>query len=220
MDRPTTLLAYAQSLDGSLATAAGTPLALSGPEALAYTHGLRAGHQAILVGIGTVLADDPQLTVRLVPGEHPQPVVLDSQLRFPLGARLWQHPTRRPWILTTPSAPEPRRRALEERGARVVRVPADGQGRVNLRTGLGLLRSLGITRLMIEGGARVITAVLAGGLADRVSVTIAARYVGGLRAYDAPLALALTDVRHLVLGADVIVEGAPLIGEGRRTGDG
>lgn len=204
-----TLVAYAQSLDGSLATAAGEPLALSGPAALAYTHGLRAAHQAILVGIGTVLADDPQLTVRLAPGDHPQPVVLDSQLRFPLGARLWQHPTRRPWILTTPTAPEPRRRTLEERGARVVRVPADAQGRVNLRTALGLLRSLGIARLMIEGGARVITAVLAGGLADRVSITIAARYVGGLRAYDAPLALTLTELSHRVLGSDLIIEGTP-----------
>ncbi len=216
MDRPYILLAYAQSLDASLATAAGEPLALSGPEASAYTHGLRAAHQAILVGIGTVLADDPQLTVRLAPGEHPQPVVLDSHLRFPLSARLWHHPTLRPWILTTPTAPEPRRRALEERGARVVRVPADPQGRVTLKTGLGLLRSLGITRLMIEGGARVITAVLAGGLADRVSVTIAARYVGGLRAYDAPVSLALTDVSQRVLGADVVIEGTPTLDQGRK----
>jgi 3,4-dihydroxy 2-butanone 4-phosphate synthase/GTP cyclohydrolase II len=209
MDRPFILLAYAQSLDASLATVAGEPLALSGPEALAYTHGLRAAHQAILVGIGTVLADDPQLTVRLAPGDHPQPIVLDSHLRFPLGARLWRHPTLRPWILTTPTAPEPRRRALEERGARVVRVSADARGRVNLKTGLGLLRSLGIMRLMIEGGARVITAVLAGGLVDRVSITIAARYVGGLRAYDAPVALTLTDVSQRVLGADVVIEGTP-----------
>jgi 3,4-dihydroxy 2-butanone 4-phosphate synthase/GTP cyclohydrolase II len=215
MDRPYTLLAYAQSLDGSLATVAGGPLTLSGPEALAYTHALRAAHQAILVGIGTVLADDPQLTVRLAPGEHPQPIVLDSQLRFPLGARLWQHPTRGPWILTTPTAPEPRRRTLEERGARVVRVPADAQGRVNLKTALGLLRSLGIARLMIEGGARVITAVLAGGLADRVSVTIAARYVGGRRAYDAPLALTLTELSHTVLGSDLIIEGTPGPGDYR-----
>ncbi|HRE30133.1 MAG TPA: dihydrofolate reductase family protein, partial [Anaerolineales bacterium] len=77
-------VSYAQSLDGCLAAAVGAPLALSGPEALRFTHQLRATHAAILVGIGTVLADDPQLTVRLVDGVHPQPVVLDSQLRLPL----------------------------------------------------------------------------------------------------------------------------------------
>ncbi|HRF49858.1 MAG TPA: RibD family protein, partial [Anaerolineales bacterium] len=161
MTRPRVTVSYAQSLDGCLAAAVGAPLALSGPEALRFTHQLRATHAAILVGIGTVLADDPQLTVRLVDGVHPQPVVLDSQLRLPLAARLLKHPTHRPLIVTGPQSSEPRRRALEEAGARVVRAPLDANGRIQLKTALGLLRSLGIESLMVEGGARVITAFLA-----------------------------------------------------------
>lgn len=207
MTRPRVTVSYAQSLDGCLAAAVGAPLALSGPEALRFTHQLRATHAAILVGIGTVLADDPQLTVRLVDGVHPQPVVLDSQLCLPLAARLLKHPTHRPLIVTGPQSSEPRRRALEEAGARVVRAPLDANGRIQLKTALGLLRSFGIESLMVEGGARVITAFLAEKLVDRVALTIAPRFVGGLRAYDAPVGLDLRDVRYQVLGVDVIVEG-------------
>lgn len=207
MSRPRVTVTYAQSLDGCLAAAVGAPLALSGPESLRFTHQLRAQHAAILVGIGTVLVDDPQLTVRLVDGPHPQPIVLDTQLRFPLKARLLRHPIHKPIILTGPQASEPRRRALEEAGARVVRAPVDAQGRLQLKTALGLLRSFGLESLMVEGGARVITAFLAEKLVDSVAITIAPRFIGGLRAYDAPVLLALQDVRYQVLGSDVVVEG-------------
>lgn len=209
MIRPRVTVTYAQSLDGSIASSVGAPLALSGPEALRYTHELRANHAAILVGIGTVLADDPQLTVRLVEGKNPRPIVLDTQLRFPLGARLFRHPTYKPILITGPQSSEPRRRALEEAGARVVRAPIDSAGRLQLSTTLGLLRSMGIESLMVEGGARVITAFLAEKLVDAVAVTVSPRFVGGLRAYDAPVSLNLRDVRYRVLGSDVIVEGVP-----------
>src|SRR5512133_2370683 len=86
--RPLVTLSYAQSLDGSLAAQRGTPLALSGPQSMELTHRLRAAQDAILVGIGTVLSDNPRLTVRLVEGSQPQPVILDSHLRFPLNANL------------------------------------------------------------------------------------------------------------------------------------
>ena len=82
-DRPFVSLSYAQSLDGSLAAKPGAPTRLSGTQANELTHRLRAAHDAILVGIGTILADDPQLTVRGVPGLQPRPVVLDSRLRTP-----------------------------------------------------------------------------------------------------------------------------------------
>ncbi len=209
MSRPRVTVSYAQSVDGCLAAAVGAPLALSGPEALRYTHQLRAQHAAILIGIGTVLADDPQLTVRLVEGRNPQPLVLDTQLRFPLTARLLKHPTHRPVILTGPQASEPRRRALEDAGARVVRAPLDPSGHLQLTTALGLIRSFGLDSVMVEGGARVITAFLAAKLADAVAITIAPRFVGGLRAYDAPVPLNLRDVRYHVLGVDVILEGVP-----------
>ena len=95
--RPLVSLSYAQSLDGSLAARRGSPLLLSGKASMQLTHRLRASHDAILVGIGTILADDPQLTVRLVQGPQPQPVILDSHLRLPPNARVFQGP-KLPWI--------------------------------------------------------------------------------------------------------------------------
>lgn len=100
-DRPFVTLAYAQSVDGSIALARGRRCTLSGPESLGLTHTLRACHDAILVGVGTVLTDDPELSVRLVEGRDPQPVIVDSRLSTPPGARLLGQAGRQPWIGTT-----------------------------------------------------------------------------------------------------------------------
>ncbi|MEZ4684476.1 MAG: GTP cyclohydrolase II, partial [Caldilineaceae bacterium] len=97
---PFVTLSYAQSIDGSIAAADGRPLRISGDRAMQMTHMLRAAHDAILVGVGTVLADDPRLTVRLAPGNDPQPIILDSSLRTPLTARCLQN-ARAPWLITT-----------------------------------------------------------------------------------------------------------------------
>lgn len=182
--RPFITLSYAQSVDGSIAARRGRPLALSGPQSLAMCHQLRARHDAILVGIGTVLADDPRLTVRLVPGNNPQPIILDSRLRFPAEANLWRHPDRQPWIVTTTGADAARRRDLEARGARLFRLPTDEQGRVALPALLQTLCDLGIHSVMVEGGAQIISSFLAQRLADRVVVTIAPQLVGGYHAVE------------------------------------
>lgn len=204
--RPFVTLAYAQSLDGSLAAAPGQRLALSGPESAAYTHGLRAAHDAILVGIGTVLADDPRLTVRLASGPNPQPIVVDSRLRFPDGAALLSHPTHRPWIATTTAAPADRRAALSAAGAALIIIEADRAGRVDLAGLLDALGERGIRRLMVEGGAAILTAFVAQGLADRLSVTIAPRLIGGVRALQAPAAPPLRDAVWRAAGADMLFE--------------
>src|SRR5687768_4642967 len=103
--RPVVTLSYAQTLDGSLALP-GRQLIISSPESMKMTHELRAAHDGLLVGIGTVLIDDPRLTVRLADGRNPQPVVLDSRLRMPLTANLLKHPDRRPWLAATDPDPE------------------------------------------------------------------------------------------------------------------
>jgi len=203
--RPLVTLTYAQSLDGSIAAVPGRPLALSGPESTTFTHQLRAAHDAILVGIGTVLADNPRLTVRLASGPDPQPVVLDSHLRFPLDANLLRHP-RPPWIATTARAAPERQAALEAAGARVIRFPADDCGRVHLSALLDALADAGIKTLMVEGGSAVVTSFLSARLVDRVALTLAPRLVGGLRAVAAPCDLRLQNVTCRPLGIDLIVE--------------
>jgi 3,4-dihydroxy 2-butanone 4-phosphate synthase/GTP cyclohydrolase II len=188
LHRPLVTLSYAQSLDGSISAARGKPLELSSPDSMRLTHQIRAAHSAVLVGIGTVLADDPQLTVRLAPGAHPQPVVLDSHLRFPLAARLLSHPDRQPWILCAPGATPGRQAALEERGAVVVCVERSQGGGLDLGCVLGALHERGVDLLMVEGGARIITRFLAEWLVDRAVITVAPKWVGGLSAVETPLA--------------------------------
>jgi 3,4-dihydroxy 2-butanone 4-phosphate synthase/GTP cyclohydrolase II len=175
--RPFVTLAYAQSLDGSLAARRGEPLLLSGLESQKLTHCLRANHSAILVGIGTILADDPQLNVRLSTGENPQPVILDSRLRTPPQARIFQSMV--PWIATTFPVDSSRAAALEACGVKLLVFPALDEVRVQLSLLLPRLADLGIQRLMVEGGAAVITSFLREGLVDLLVLTIAPILVGG-----------------------------------------
>jgi 3,4-dihydroxy 2-butanone 4-phosphate synthase/GTP cyclohydrolase II len=216
--RPHITLTYAQSLDGSIAAAPGRPLRLSSDAAMRMTHALRATHDAILVGIGTVLADDPRLSVRLVEGDQPQPVILDSRLRLPLDARVLAHP--RPPLVAS-SDPDPARRAaLEKRGVEVLALPAapDGHG-VDLPALLAALHARGVRSVMVEGGAQVLSAFLAAGLADAVVVTVAPVYVGGLNGIapdgTRPALPRLRDVHYTRLQDDVVVWAEPEFGETR-----
>jgi len=205
--RPLVTLSYAQSLDGSITAWQGSQLRLSGPESMALTHRLRAAHDAILVGIGTLLSDDPRLNVRLVPGRDPQPVVLDSHLRIPMEARLLRG-TCPPWIATLPDADPQKQVQLEGRGARVIKLPPGEDGRVSLTALLECLGESGINSLMVEGGAGVLTAFLRQKLADRLVLTIAPVLVGGLRAVGEISNLPyIKDVGYERLGDDLIVWG-------------
>jgi 3,4-dihydroxy 2-butanone 4-phosphate synthase/GTP cyclohydrolase II len=208
--RPLVTLTYAQSLDGSLTARRGQPLALSGPQSMKITHQLRAAHDAILVGIGTILADDPRLSVRLSPGDHPQPVILDSFLRIPIDARLVSEPVRPLWIATTVAAPQDRRLALLARGVRLFDVPADPESGISLTSLLSQLAESGINSLMVEGGARVIGSFLQQRLANQVLLTITPCFVGGLSALEAPISgefPRLAGMQVQTLGEDLIVWG-------------
>ena len=210
--RPYVTLSYAQSLDGSIAARRGEQTFISGPEAGRLTHRLRAAHDAILVGIGTVMADDPQLTVRLVRGPDPQPVILDSRLRFPTWARLLKG-ERRPWIATTEAADAGRAAALEAAGARIIRLPAGPDGLVNLPALLAHLHRAHIRSLMVEGGATVISNFLAAHLADRLALTIAPMLLGGLNAVadlgqlNGRMMPRLAGARYQALGKDMVLFG-------------
>lgn len=216
--RPAVTLTWAQSLDGSIAAADRRPLALSGPASLTMTHQLRSAHDAILVGIGAVLADDPQLTVRHAAGEQPQPVVLDTHLRLPLQSALLRHP-RPPWIACGPEPAPQRRAALAAAGATVL--PAgSARDRVDLPTLLSQLRARGVRRLMVEGGAQVITSFLAAHFVDWLVLTISPHLFGGLHGLARPLAHALPAAPRLQgsqwmqLGEDWVVWGRVAWGTG------
>ncbi|MFU8771448.1 MAG: RibD family protein [Anaerolineales bacterium] len=176
-------LSYAQTLDGSIALQRGTAFPMSSPESMRFTHQLRANHQAIMVGIGTVLADNPRLTVRLVEGPHPQPIILDSHLRIPLGANLLDG-LRPPWIITTLIADREKAALLESKGARVLFLANTSDGKIQLPALMDILVELQIKSLMIEGGAALITNILAEQLADGLVLTITPFLSGGLRAVE------------------------------------
>jgi 3,4-dihydroxy 2-butanone 4-phosphate synthase/GTP cyclohydrolase II len=182
-DRPFITMSYAQSLDGSIASISGRPLAISSSPSLSFTHRLRALHDGILVGIGTVLADNPRLTVRQVPGRNPRPVILDSRLRFPIYSSILGQEVK-PWILTTFQADKSRETELEKAGGRVIRVSASITGQIDLCAVLPQLKSLGLTSLLVEGGGQVITSFLTSRLVDQLVITIAPLLVGGLRILD------------------------------------
>ncbi len=211
--RPYVTLTYAQSIDGSITVRRGEPMELSCTQSLAMTHELRAQHDAILVGIETVLADDPRLTVRLAEGPNPIPVVLDSRLRIPLDARLLGNGAVRPWIATTDLADAGRQRRLEAAGARVMRLPANPSGQVDLTALLGQFSQAGIRSLMVEGGARVITSFLSAHLVDRLVLTIAPLLVGGLNAVGNLAELngcsfpSLRNPRYQSVGSNIVLFG-------------
>jgi len=179
-DRPFVTLTFAQSLDGSITGARGQATRLSGEGTMAVTHGLRARHDAILVGINTVIVDDPRLTVRLADGPDPQPVVLDSRLRFPLGGRLLTQPERRPIIATTAGASGTRAERLRGAGAEVWALPTSAGGLVDLDALMSTLHDAGVRSVMVEGGARVITSFLRARLADYLIMTIAPVLLAGI----------------------------------------
>jgi 3,4-dihydroxy 2-butanone 4-phosphate synthase/GTP cyclohydrolase II len=172
--RPFVTAAFAMSSDGCLTETRGGSTAISGPEALRVTHQLRACHDAVLVGVGTVISDDPLLTTRLVPGPSPLRVVLDSRLRTPNTARLLRAPTCKPWLVTTARACPQRARALRAAGAELIEVASEQHG-VSLTAALGQLCSRGVRSLMLEGGAAVLESFFRAQYVDYVVLTVSPR---------------------------------------------
>jgi GTP cyclohydrolase II len=174
--RPYVVLKYAQTVDGRIATRRGDAKWISSEAERRISHGLRAACDAVLVGVGTAIVDDPQLTVRMVSGSSPLRVVLDSTLRLPLTARVLDNRAGTVVITTAPSSEE-RRAALRARAVGVHVVDAGPRG-VDLASALQTLRALGVGSLLVEGGARVITSFFAEKLVDRLVLGIAPTIMG------------------------------------------
>ena len=224
LPRPRVTVKIAQTLDGRIATRTGQSQWITSDPARALAHELRATHDAVLVGIGTVLQDNPQLTVRLVEGPDPLRVVADSTLRIPLDCHLLAEQPERTICLAGESASAERCQAIRERGARVLvgRTAEDG---VDLADALQRLAGLGIQSVMVEGGSGIVTSLLRAGLVDRVVVCIAPKILGagldavgdlGIRDLAQALTFRTTTVRQL--GPDIFFDGqvdrAPAGGNG------
>ncbi len=211
---PFVTLSYAQSVDGSIATHPSRPFALSSEKSFEMTHLLRSRHDALLVGINTVLVDDPRLTVRRCAGDNPQPVVLDSRLRFPGDARLLAHPDKHPLLFTTTAARADEVARMQARGISVQVLPKDAMGRVDLIAAVRCLADRGVKKLMVEGGAAVINSFLRSRLVDYCVITVVPKLIGGVKAVDRlcpsddMLPLSIVDCRYQPLGGDLIIHGA------------
>ena len=211
---PFITLKYAQTIDGRIATATGHSRWISSPVSRRYAHRLRGTHDAILVGSGTVLFDDPDLTVRLVKGRNPLRVVLDSRLRIPLESRILQNQDQaRTMVVTTKKAAKVKAKRLEDMGIELLFTNVTKKGEINLSELFLKLGQKGVTSLLVEGGSSVITSVLRERLADKLLVIIAPKIVGkgiagvgdlGITKMDQ--ALSLFPIKYKKLGADLLME--------------
>lgn len=177
MARPYVILNAAMTLDGKIATAAGDSK-ISCEEDLDRIHRLRASVDAVMVGVGTVLADDPFLTVRRVKGRNPLRVVVDNLAKTPPHAKVLDG-SARTIIAVTSRAPKQNVKSLRAKGAQVIAI---GRKEVNLRRLLERLHALGVRRLLLEGGATLNWGMLKRGLVDEVRIAVAPKIVGGSEA--------------------------------------
>lgn len=168
--RPFVTATFAMSRDGCLSRTQGEPTVISANAALRMTHALRAVHDVVLVGVGTVLSDDPLLTTRLVPGPSPRRVVLDSALRTPLTARVVTTAGEAPLIVGCTQADPARAEALRAAGAQVVLLEPSCEG-VSLAALFEHLQGLGVSSVMVEGGATVLKRFFAERAVDFVCIT-------------------------------------------------
>jgi riboflavin-specific deaminase-like protein len=213
--RPVVTLSYAQTLDGRLATSTGSSQWISSPESLRFSHELRAKHDAIVVGVGTVRKDDPRLTFRLAAGRNPLRVVVDSTLRTPLTAAvLAEGAAPGTALAVTDRAPVTKRDEVRALGATVLCLPTNATGRVDLVALLAALHQRGVGSVLVEGGAGMITALLRSRLADRLVVCVAPKIlgagteaVGDLGIRELARALRMTDTSVTRYGVDLVLDG-------------
>ena len=178
---PYVVLKSAMSLDGKIATTSGHSQWISCPESRQYVHSLRNELKGILVGVNTVITDDPKLTTRLEsgPGRDPIRIVVDSNGRLPLSAKMLKNGASNPVIIaTTTNFPERKRSYLEEAGHMILTLP-DHDGQVDLKMLMGELGKMGIDGILLEGGGTLNESALKNGIVDEIQFIIAPLLIGG-----------------------------------------
>jgi riboflavin-specific deaminase-like protein len=220
--RPSVTVSYAQTLDGRVATVTGESKWISCPDSLRFAHEMRAGHDAVIVGAGTVCKDDPRLTVRHVPGTSPLRVVVDSTLRTAPEAEVLANGAAPGTVLAvTDRAPAEHLDRALSLGATVLELPSGLDGRVDLTYLLAELVASGIGSVMVEGGATLITSFFKAGLVDRLAVCVAPKILGkGIEAIgdlgirDLSRSLTLADATLEPYGVDLILSGRVVYPDG------
>jgi diaminohydroxyphosphoribosylaminopyrimidine deaminase/5-amino-6-(5-phosphoribosylamino)uracil reductase len=206
---PWVVLKAAVTLDGKLATKSGDSRWVTGPFARARVHELRDRLDAVLVGIGTVLADDPRLTARGPGQRDPVRIVVDSQARLPPGSRLLrQRSTAETIIAVSLAAPPARIRALERQGATILRCRHDRQGRIVLRDLLRRIAGQGLTTVLVEGGARIHGSFLRQRLWDELFLFFAPKVLGE----DAPSWASMQSAPSIARALQVRIAGTAQLG--------
>ncbi len=208
---------YAQTLDGRIATKSGDSQWISSEASRRYVHHLRGINDGIMVGAGTVAADNPQLTVRHVKGKNPFRIIVDSKLRIPIKSSVLTDTNAYLTIIaTTSSAPSRKMAAIKKLGVEVWIVKKERNGRVSLRDLLKKLGKREIVSVLVEGGSEVITSLLKANLVDKMIIPIAPKIIGkGLEAIgDLKInkinnAIRFSSFKTMKKGDDIIFEGTP-----------
>ena len=213
---PFVTLKVAATLDGKIATRDGDSKWISGEASRRFVHKLRDQVDGVLVGIGTILQDDPLLTTRRKQGREPYRIVLDSRLKIPEEARVFEHSPSEVILATTQTAPHEKIERLERRGVRVLIIDSKEKGRVDLRSCLTKLGEIGVINLLVEGGSQINGSFLDEHLIDKFLLFLSPRLMGDPRAIgifggggvsSLKEAVAVKEIKIKRSGEDIFVEG-------------
>lgn len=208
-NRPEITLSFAQSLDGSFTRWKGSTSSISSEDSTVLTHKLRALHAAIMIGSGTLLADNPQLTVRFAEGANPIPVLLDTHLSIPLDARILQNSSNL-FIFCSKQADKKKYKHLVSLGSHIFPLQMDKSGLLPLNQVLKILNESGVTSLMVEGGPKLIHSLLTRNLWDLAVITVAPFWMGGygLDQFEFNDRVSIQRLRTSLIGQDLIMFGS------------
>jgi diaminohydroxyphosphoribosylaminopyrimidine deaminase/5-amino-6-(5-phosphoribosylamino)uracil reductase len=211
---PFVVLKVAATLDGKIATRNGDSKWISGEASRRFVHKVRDQVDGVLVGIGTILRDDPLLTARRKEGREPYRIVLDSRLKIPEEAKVFEHSPSEVILATTRSAPQDKIERLQERGVRVLIVDSK-EGRVDLRSCLSKLGEINVMNLLVEGGSQVNGSFLDEGLIDKFLLFLSPKLIGDPQALgvfggrgvsNLQEAVAVKEINTKRIGEDIFVE--------------